>query len=302
MKYVIESCSIAKSKKLTNYLLAVLNDGTTRVTAYIWDIHPEATPGDFKHKVLVAVLETKGDFTSCSMSKSVVVEYETLEADDILRTVKIKSGITAEMMHAKMIESMSLVTDPLFRAFFKSVRMKNLAEAYTTKPAALRVHHALMGGLAEHVYEMLDMYIALSKTKPFIGLRHELCIAGIMFHDYGKMEEYDTETWEATEAMFLLGHIYISAQYLQALIRTFNKEREDQGLDSISHRDMTLFVHMILAHHRQKEWGSPVNPSVKEAMMVHFIDEMSGKGNQFDNANNLEKAFFLSTNVVKSTL
>ena len=68
----------------------------------------------------------------------------------------------------------------------------------------------------------------------------------------------------------------------------------------ISEHDRDLMVHCILAHHGQRDFGSPVPPCIPEAMVMHFIDQISGKMNMFQNTNHMEKNFFLdNTYVIK---
>jgi 3'-5' exoribonuclease len=41
-------------------------------------------------------------------------------------------------------------------------------------------------------------------------------------------------------------------------------------------------LHIILAHHGQLEYGSPVLPSTREAVLVHAMDKLSGDLGSFD--------------------
>ena len=40
---------------------------------------------------------------------------------------------------------------------------------------------------------------------------------------------------------------------------------------------MTLLRHMVLSHHGQYEFGSPVLPMIIEAEALHFIDDIDAK-------------------------
>lgn len=43
-----------------------------------------------------------------------------------------------------------------------------------------------------------------------------------------------------------------------------------------------LLRHMILSHHGQYEYGSPVLPMIREAEMLNFIDNIDARMNMFD--------------------
>lgn len=177
-------------------------------------------------------------------------------------------------------------TDPQLIAFIRSERDELYAN-YSTHPAATSVHHAFQGGLLNHTYELLNMLLMLYPTLPPIKI--ERCIIAIMFHDYGKLKEYDAQTFEPTEYMFLMGHIYISAHVLH---NKLNKA-------GISNQETIRIIHCVLAHHGEKEYGSPVVPCTAEAIVVNHLDNLSAKTYIVDEAANMEKVFALGTTVVK---
>jgi len=177
-------------------------------------------------------------------------------------------------------------TDPGLMAFIGSER-DDLYANYSTHPAATSVHHAFQGGLLNHTYELLNMLLSLYPTLP--PMKIERCIIAIMFHDYGKLKEYDAQTFEPTEYMYLMGHIYISAHVLH---NKLNKA-------GISNQETIRIIHCVLAHHGEKEYGSPVVPCTAEAIVVNHLDNLSAKTFIVDEAANMEKVFALGTTVVK---
>jgi 3'-5' exoribonuclease len=40
-----------------------------------------------------------------------------------------------------------------------------------------------------------------------------------------------------------------------------------------------LLEHMVLSHHGEKDYGSPVPPLTKEAVILHFVDDLDSKMN-----------------------
>lgn len=160
---------------------------------------------------------------------------------------------------------------------------------YSKYPAATTVHHAFPGGLLNHTYQMLHLLEGIYPVYPYPGeLKIERCIIGILFHDWGKVCEYNVDG-ERQETGFLLGHIYMSANYVNNLLRDLH----------IDKREINLIVHVILAHHGELEYGSPVVPCTPEAQIVTFVDNISAKADVFSTTGNMEKAFALGTSVVK---
>lgn len=173
---------------------------------------------------------------------------------------------------------------------FISRQAEELFKPYSLKPAATSVHHAFPGGLLNHTYQMLHMLEGIYPVMPYQDdMKIERCIIGILFHDWGKLCEYNTDG-EPLENMYLLGHIYMSANYLNNLLR------EIDGLDK---REINFIVHCVLAHHGQLDYGSPVVPCIPEAQLINYLDNISAKADVFNTTGNMEKAFALGTHVVK---
>ena len=162
----------------------------------------------------------------------------------------------------------------------------NLYEQYRNQTAATSLHHAFKGGLLNHTYELLHMLEGLYPTLP--PLKLERCIIAILFHDYGKLKEYD-ENMEGTKYMYLMGHTYISAHVLHNKLNA----------SGISNEETIRIVHCVLAHHGQLEYGSPVVPCTQEALVVHYIDNLSARTYACDETANMEKCFALGTKVIK---
>lgn len=165
---------------------------------------------------------------------------------------------------------------------------EKLYAPYSKYPAATSLHHAFPGGLLNHTWQMLHMFEGLYPVLPYEDVKPERVILAVLFHDYGKLLEYNKEG-ETQEAMYLLGHIYISSYKLHDELKKHN----------IDEHEASRIVHCVLAHHGQREWGSPVVPCMQEAVIVNYLDNLSAKTDAIIGAGNMEKVFALDTHVVK---
>lgn len=159
---------------------------------------------------------------------------------------------------------------------------------YSKYPAATSIHHAYRGGLLNHTYQLLHMLEGIFPCLPY-PVNPAYCTLAILFHDYGKVYEYKQDGTTQPE-MYLLGHIYISANRLQA-------ELEKHEVPTA---DINMILHIVLAHHGSLEFGSPVAPCTQEAILVNMLDNLSAKGDNWDGTGNMEKSFALGTTVVKT--
>lgn len=72
----------------------------------------------------------------------------------------------------------------------------------------------------------------------------------------------------------MLGHISI-------MVTELSKAAEELQIDS---EEVLILQHLILSHHGKAEWGSPKPPMVKEAEILHYIDNLDAKMNMMDRA------------------
>lgn len=143
----------------------------------------------------------------------------------------------------------------------------DFARAFAAAPAAMRNHHAYVGGLAEHTRSVMEMCAKAADHYP--GVDRDLLLAGAFSHDIGKIAELAVEPgFPYTEEGQLLGHIPIGFAMVReraAAIEGFPVER---GTD---------LGHLVLSHQGELEWGSPVVPRLLEAIVLHFVDNLDSK-------------------------
>jgi 3'-5' exoribonuclease len=100
-------------------------------------------------------------------------------------------------------------------------------------------------------------------------LDKDLLITGCIFHDIGKVKELKVKTAiEYTTEGHLVGHISMGQKIVTDAI-----EQLESFPDLLKYK----IIHMILSHHGQKDWGSPVEPLLPEAIALHHIDNLDSK-------------------------
>jgi 3'-5' exoribonuclease len=130
------------------------------------------------------------------------------------------------------------------------------------------MHHAFKGGLLEHTLQMLQTGETLLKL-PFYAevLNKDLCLFGLMMHDFSKIFEYSpTAGFKKTIHGVLVSHIPKTACLIELSADKFGVP--DEIKDHLQH--------VVLAHHGCLEYGSPVDMATPEAMFVHYIDNLHG--------------------------
>ena len=146
-------------------------------------------------------------------------------------------------------------------------------EQFLEYPAATRNHHEFVSGLGYHVVSMLDLAKAISDLYP--SLDRDLLYAGVILHDLGKIVELSGPVAASyTVEGNLLGHITI-------MVNEIGKAADELGIDG---EEVVILKHLVLSHHGKLEWGSPKQPMIKEAEILHMIDNIDAKMNMLDRA------------------
>jgi 3'-5' exoribonuclease len=138
-------------------------------------------------------------------------------------------------------------------------------------PGSVNGHHAKLGGLLMHVYEVTNIARTTAKT---MNANVDLVVAGALLHDVGKVEAYAIEggVFAQTPCGLLLGHVVLGCLMLERRLAALGETVCSAG-------QLLDLQHMILSHHGSLEFGSPVQPMTTEAEIVHWADEASAKAN-----------------------
>lgn len=250
--------AITKSNKEYVQLSLLVGDSAENakpISLYVWD---SSSKDDYQFKIVEVSDKKLHDFSGIKSCKVSDVQTREPQSQCWLDLIpKIPSND----------EWMSLFNN--LSTEIKS-QASELYGLYSQYPAATGHHHAYVGGLLEHTYEIVKMGINIMN----LGIWHfdvELFMWAALFHDFGKTLEYSTDGRVKPE-MNLLGHPFIGAHTLMSVLSSFNYPKEF----------IDRAVHCVLAHHEFKEWGSPVEPCTKEAILLAMLDRISGHCTELD--------------------
>ncbi|NLY62564.1 MAG: HD domain-containing protein [Erysipelothrix sp.] len=263
------------TKGLTNagatYLNIEFQDNTGTIDAKLWDANEE----NIAIAAIGSVIQVNGDVLlyrnnlQLRINKISSLAQSEYEITDYLKASPIERPVLEDEIYS-FIEQID--NENLFAITNKIVREN--ANDYFTYPAASRIHHEFVGGLATHVLGMLKIAETLVNLYPLIN--KSLLYSGIVLHDFGKTTELSGPILtQYTTAGKLLGHISI----MQADLLDYAKQLGIEDSEEIM-----LLRHLILSHHGEYEYGSPVLPLVTEAELLTFIDNMDARINMLEKA------------------
>ena len=160
--------------------------------------------------------------------------------------------------------------------------LSQMGERFRRTAAAKRNHHARRGGLVEHVAQMLRSANVLCPVYP--ELNRDLLLAGVIFHDCGKLWEnaYPEDGFGQIHSLHgeMLGHIPLGIELVNKLWRDLLESPAAAAwaeLKPSAEETRLHLLHLIASHHGQFEYGSPVLPRTPEAFALHHIDNLDAK-------------------------
>lgn len=108
-------------------------------------------------------------------------------------------------------------------------------------------------------------------------MNQDLLISGILLHDLGKLQEFSRDPTgrviDYSVSGVLLSHLVIGLLMLEEIL----KEMMDKNLAIPTEKEKLALFHIIEAHHGKPEYGSAVTPKFREAMLLHYLDQIDAK-------------------------
>ena len=260
---LVKTVTKSVAKNGSDYLKLEINDGHQDWPAFVWD----TSIYDFKEGEMVKL---KGELGSFKGKPKITV----ISASPTTDVIKLPTLTKVEIQnYIKRFNTLrDLVTDEDFKAIFEyTFDNESLWENFIKAPAAKGNHQAYLGGLIQHSVEVAELSNQMYLTET-AGINRSLLITGALLHDIGKTKEYiyDTTIDRSTSGK-LIGHTSLAVMIISWLVpNDFNKKK------------LVELIHLILAHHGKRDWGAPVEPMMKEAMIIHHADMINCYGSRFN--------------------
>jgi 3'-5' exoribonuclease len=281
----VESATPKLTREQQPYCELTLADACDRMTLRVWSDHPA-------YKTCSAL--TRQDFVELSAEfyqsqygldarKWTVRPLTEQEKNELLQgPADIRAKQVADFEFVR--ETVAAIADPRLHALSEAF-LDEWGDRFRRTAAARNYHHARRGGLVEHTAQMMRIAKQIAPLYPELNV--DLLLAGILFHDSGKLWENALPqkgfVMNYDELGELMGHIAIGLELVNALWRRLNVENAVVWKDLLpASEDVRMhLLHLIGAHHGEPEFGSPVAPKTPEAMALHYIDNLDARLEMF---------------------
>lgn len=264
-----------------------LADACDRMTLRVWSDHPSYKACD--SLPVGQFIELSGEFAQHAQfgldaKRWTFRALTPQETRDLLAgPAELRARQAADWDH--ILAATHSISDPRLRSLGEMF-LADYGDRFRRTAGARSYHHARRGGLVEHTAQMMRVAVQLAPLYPQLNL--DLLLAGILFHDSGKLWENhlpeDGFTMGFDERGELMGHISIGLELVNSIWRKLQTDENNAAWKNGTpdSEDARLhLLHLIGAHHGEPQFGSPVSPKTPEAMALNYIDNLDARMEMF---------------------
>lgn len=268
--YLVTSKQVATARNGVTYLSLKLSDKTGEIDGKLWD-NADEVAGKFQREDFVRVRGMAANYQGTMQIKMKSLDRVDDSKVDLANFLQTTERSIDEMIRDLRAAVERVRNRSLKRLLNSFLEDKSFLEAFKRAPAAKTLHHNYIGGLLEHVIELIALIGDLARHFP--SADPDLLIAGAFLHDIGKVRELSIKkSIEYTTEGKLLGHISLGYEMITEKIKKI------AGFPA----ELTMLLkHVMLSHHGEYEFGSPKRPKIQEAIIINYLDDLSAKINNF---------------------
>lgn len=266
-----------RSKNTAQWCDLELCDGESVIKAKHWNVTKETIGITEKEVIGVEIrVEEYNGSPSYVVTRCCSSDYEKtklIPADFAIKapldSLEMYDEIISILMNAVSNSNMDSITY-LAKNIFEKNKEKLLAWS-----AAESIHHNMYGGLLYHTLRMVRQALVLCEVYP--SLNKELLVSATVLHDIGKLEELSTDALGCASYTIdgqLFGHAHIG---MNLVMEEAKKGNYDGEL-------VKCLCHCIASHHGKLEWGAITLPHIEEAAVLHYIDMIDSRIQQYETA------------------
>ena len=266
--FVVGDKQLRTARNGTPFLTLKLVDKTGEIAGRIWE-RAEEIVDQIPPKGLVFIRgrsEKFRDELQLQVQEISSVSRQQVDPADFLPVCPLSIEELFDTLKVQMTTIRRRPLQQLMKAFLAD---RELMARFKQAPAAKSMHHAYLGGLLEHTVSVVGLVSRICEHYPVLD--RDLLIVGAVWHDVGKIHEFSYDLYiDYSHSGRLIGHMILGLDILQEKLRS---------LKAFPNEDAMLLKHLILSHHGESQFGAVRLPMTREALALHFADDMDAKMN-----------------------
>jgi 3'-5' exoribonuclease len=263
--FICKGRQLRETRNGSLYLHLELSDASGKVPARMWD-----APADILERFEEGFVRARGRAEVYKDNTQFIIDLIEPAASDGLDMAEFlpSTPYDVEQMFEDLAKAIEDVKNPHIKELLARIFAdESIADKFKRAPAAVSIHQPYIGGLLEHTRSVLRAAYLLMKH--YTMLDRDLIVAGVILHDIGKINELEYATAiRYSDYGELVGHIVDSVVIV---------ERFAAQIEGFPRELLNRLVHLLVAHHGEREYGSPVLPKTPEAFFLHYLDNLDAK-------------------------
>ena len=232
---LLKKCDVKKTKNGAAYLDLILGDKSDELPAKLWDYTDN---GLFAPDMVVKVRGTVEQYNGRDQFRISQIRPAADSDNYNLSDLVPASEVGGAQIYDMLMRRVNAFQDADFKAIVSGI-MEDHKEALVRYPAALRLHHAIVGGLMLHTVSIVRLAESLCQIYPNVD--KELLLSGAILHDVAKTWELEANNLGLVKGYTtegeLIGHLVKGAMYI-------DEKARDLG---VAPEKAALLEHMLLS-------------------------------------------------------
>ena len=274
--YLISENQLRVAKNGSFYLALKLTDPSGDLAAKVWEADEELFKllavgnvielNNIQPKVFKDQIQLEWDAKNRTSFK--LIPEEEVDFSRFLPHSPANLTICWEKLQQVIASIQEETLQKVIKFFFDD---QTFSTSFMKVPAALKRHHAYLGGLLEHTAGVTALCQAAAEYYPLVN--RDLLLTGALLHDIGKTRTYKMgKGFDGTDEGKLIGHLVLGVEMVE---RAFSQISLSQTGPLTQLQNNLL--HLLVSHHGIMEWGSPIEPLTLEACILHHADNMDAQ-------------------------
>ncbi|MCX6347118.1 MAG: HD domain-containing protein, partial [Actinobacteria bacterium] len=295
-KQFIEGLQAGEKVKST-FLITKKDTKKDKNNKYFCDLELQDMTGVIPGKIWSESISST-DINSFKKRDVVSIEGEVNESDKFGKQINIKSIVKVDEKNIDYFFINKKIDDKTLQSliaelknYISDIKNSNIRtlldsffnddkffEKFCSATAAIKNHHAAVGGLLLHSVSVARIckFIAETYGKSNKLIDEDVLFCGSILHDVGKTDSYSVGMTIGIneEEENLVSHISLGYGMILMKMEKINDFPENLKRE---------ILQIILSHHGVKEYGSPVEPQTLEAIIVYNADRFDADIDHYAN-------------------
>ena len=250
----------------SSFITFEFGDASGRIAGVWWEPEKFALE-ELEEGAVVKAKGILGDYKGSPQLKIIKLRMAKEDEYDLSQIIP-RSKFSEDELRSRIISLTNKIENGNIKKLIDSFwNDQPFLDSYLRAAAGKLWHHACIGGLAEHSANVAEICLDMARRYSFLD--KDLLIFGGLFHDMGKISQYNITSYiDYSDQGRLIGHICWADHEIT---------KKAEGIGDFPSNLLMKIRHLIISHQGQLDYASPIVPQIPEAFILFYADEIDSK-------------------------